>query len=40
MRKKLKFSDRDTDIERDKERLRNINREKDRESNRLRQIDH
>ena len=40
MRKKLKFSDRDTDIERDKERLKNINREKDRESNRLRQIDH
>lgn len=40
MRKRLKFSDRDTDIERDKERLRNINREKDRESDRLRQIDH
>lgn len=40
MRKKLKFSDRDTDIERDKERLKNINREKDRESDRLRQIDH
>lgn len=40
MRKKLKFSDRDTDIERDKERLRNINRKKDRESDRLRQIDH
>ena len=40
MRKKLKFSDRDTDIERDIERLRNINIEKDRESDRLRQIDH
>ena len=36
MREKVKFSDRDTDIERDKERLRNI----DRESDRLIQSDH